>query len=68
MVGVVPLTLILGRYTTIGPVALYGMVKLVDFVKSVFFYFWMKKRMVEEFDSCVVGKEIEAIINLGDRN
>ena len=38
-----PMLLLLGKYTAIGPVMMYFCVKLLDFVKIVIFHFWMKK-------------------------
>ncbi len=39
----VPMVLLLGRFTKIGPVQMYFYVKLLDVVKVVVFHFWLKK-------------------------
>ncbi len=39
----IPMVLLLGRYTAIGPVMMYFGVKLIDIVKLVVFHFWLKK-------------------------
>ena len=38
-----PLLFGLGKYTSVGPVALYGLLKLLDFIKVVIFHVWLKK-------------------------
>lgn len=38
-----PMVFLLARYTSVGPVALYCGVKLIDVVKLVVFHFWLKK-------------------------
>ncbi len=38
-----PMILILGIYTNIGPIQLFICVKMVDFIKITIFYFWLKK-------------------------
>lgn len=38
-----PMILILGKYTDIGPIELFICVKLVDFIKITIFHFWLKK-------------------------
>ena len=39
----IPMVLLLGRFTSIGPVMMYGCVKLIDLIKVVIFHFWLKK-------------------------
>ena len=39
----IPMVLLLGRFTSIGPVMMYGCVKLIDLIKVVVFHFWLKK-------------------------
>ena len=39
----IPMVLLLGRYTEVGPVGMYGCVKLIDLVKVVVFHVWLKK-------------------------
>ena len=39
----IPMVIVLGRYTTIGPVGMYGCVKLIDLIKVVVFHTWLKK-------------------------
>lgn len=39
----VPLVLILGKFTTIGPVMMYLFVKLIDIIKVIVFQIWLKK-------------------------
>ena len=39
----IPMVIVLGRYTLIGPVGMYGCVKLIDLVKVAVFHVWMKK-------------------------
>lgn len=38
-----PMVILLARYTNTGPVALYCGVKLIDLIKLVIFHFWLKK-------------------------
>ena len=39
----VPLVLILGKFTAIGPVMMYLFVKLIDIIKVIVFHIWLKK-------------------------
>ena len=39
----IPMVIVLGRYTRIGPVGMYGCVKLIDLVKVAVFHVWLKK-------------------------
>ena len=39
----IPMVLVLGRYTSIGPVSMYGCVKLIDLIKVAVFHVWLKK-------------------------
>ena len=39
----IPMVILLGRYTDIGPVTMYCGVKLIDLVKVVIFHIWLKK-------------------------
>ena len=43
LVVLLPMILILGKYTDIGPIELFICVKLVDFIKITIFHFWLKK-------------------------
>jgi ABC-type uncharacterized transport system ATPase subunit len=40
---VIPMVILLGRYTVIGPVGMYGCVKLIDLIKLAVFHVWLKK-------------------------
>ena len=40
---IIPGIFLVARYTTIGPVAMYGMVKAVDFVKITIAHFMLKR-------------------------
>ena len=39
----IPMVLLLGKYTLIGPVMMYACVKIIDLMKVVIFHFWLKK-------------------------
>ena len=39
----IPMVLLLGKYTLIGPVMMYACVKVIDLMKVVIFHFWLKK-------------------------
>ncbi|MBQ6321847.1 MAG: MATE family efflux transporter, partial [Lachnospiraceae bacterium] len=39
----IPMVIVLGQYTAIGPVGMYGCVKLIDLVKAAVFHVWLKK-------------------------
>jgi Na+-driven multidrug efflux pump len=39
----IPMVIVLGRYTQIGPVGMYGCVKLIDLIKLTVFHVWLKK-------------------------
>ena len=39
----IPMVILLGKYTMIGPVGMYGCVKLIDLIKVVVFHTWLKK-------------------------
>ena len=39
----IPMVILLGRYTVIGPVGMYGCVKLIDLIKVAVFHVWLKK-------------------------
>ena len=39
----IPMVILLGRYTVIGPVLMYGCVKLIDLIKVAVFHVWLKK-------------------------
>jgi Na+-driven multidrug efflux pump len=39
----IPMVILLGRYTEVGPVWMYGCVKLIDLVKVAVFHVWLKK-------------------------
>ena len=39
----IPMVILLGKYTMIGPVGMYGCVKLIDLIKVVIFHIWLKK-------------------------
>ena len=43
LIILMPMILILGIYTSIGPIQLFIYIKLVDFIKVTIFYFWLKK-------------------------
>ena len=43
LIILIPMILILGIYTSIGPIQLFIYIKLVDFIKVTIFYFWLKK-------------------------
>ncbi len=43
IVVVIPLIFALGIFTTIGPVLMYGLIKISDCVKVIIFQFWLKK-------------------------
>ena len=43
LVVLIPMILILGKYTDIGPIQLFVCIKLVDFIKITIFHFWLKK-------------------------
>lgn len=43
IVILIPLVLILARYTDLGPVALYACFKTADVAKGIVFHFWLKK-------------------------
>lgn len=37
------MVILLGKFTMIGPVGMYGCVKLIDLIKVVIFHIWLKK-------------------------
>ena len=39
----IPMVLLLGKYTLIGPVMMYACVKVIDLMKVVIFHFWLKR-------------------------
>ena len=39
----IPMVLLLGKYTLIGPVMMYACVKIIDLMKVVIFHFWLKR-------------------------
>ena len=39
----IPMVLLLGRYTAVGPVMMYAFVKIIDLIKVVVFHFWLKR-------------------------
>ena len=39
----IPMVLLLGKYTLIGPVMMYACVKIIDLIKVVIFHFWLKR-------------------------
>lgn len=39
----IPMVILLGKFTMIGPVGMYGCVKLIDLIKVVIFHIWLKK-------------------------
>ena len=39
----IPMVILLGKFTMIGPVGMYGCVKLIDLIKVVVFHIWLKK-------------------------
>lgn len=41
----IPAVLLLGIFTEVGPVFLYGVVKILDIIKVFIFHFWLKKEL-----------------------
>ena len=39
----IPMVILLGRYTAIGLVGMYGCVKFIDLIKVAVFHVWLKK-------------------------
>ena len=50
----IPMVILLGRYTVIGPVGMYGCVKLIDLIKVAVFHVWLKK---ERWLTNLTGRE-----------
>ena len=50
----IPMVILLGQYTEVGPVWMYGCVKLIDLVKVAVFHVWLKK---ERWLTNLTGRE-----------